>query len=46
MNNHRKSQEAPSERPAGVDPSPGEDGLENSQEEAKEPRTGHTKEEA
>lgn len=25
MNNHRKSQEAPSERPAGVDPNPGED---------------------
>lgn len=29
MNNHRKSQEAPSERPAGVDPNPGEDGMGN-----------------
>ena len=46
MNNHRKSQEAPSERPAGVDTSPGEDGLGNSRGGAKEPRTGHTKEEA
>ena len=29
MNNQRKSQEAPSERPAGADPSPGEDGMGN-----------------
>lgn len=29
MNNHHESQKAPSERPAGVDPSPGEDGMGN-----------------
>lgn len=46
MNNHRKSREAPSERPAGADPSLGEDGLGNNQEEAKETRTEQTKEEA
>ena len=46
MNNQRKSQEAPSERPAEADPSPGEDGTGNSQEGAKETRTEQTKEEA
>lgn len=46
MNNHRKSQEATSERPAEADPSPSSDGTENSQDGAKEPRTEQTKEEA
>ena len=46
MNNQRKSQEAPSERPAGVDPSPGEGGTGNSRDGAKEPRTEQTREEA
>lgn len=39
MSNHRKLREAPSERPAGFDPSPSEDGLGNSQDGAKETRT-------
>ena len=46
MNNQRKSQEAPSERPAEADPSPGEDGMGNSRDGAKEPRTEQTKEES
>lgn len=46
MNNHRESQKAPSERTAEADPSPCEDGTGNSRDGAKEPRTGHTKEEA
>ena len=46
MNNHRKSQEAPSERPARPDPGPSSDGTGNSQDGAKETRTGQTKEEA
>lgn len=46
MNNHRKSQEAPSERPTGADPSPSSDRTGNSQEGAKETRTEHTKEES
>lgn len=46
MNNHRKSQKAPSERPADPNPSPSADRTGNSQEGAKETRTGHTEEEA
>ncbi len=46
MNNQRKSQEAPSERPAEADPSPSADRTGNSREGAKETRTEHTKEEA
>lgn len=46
MNNHHESQKTPSERPARVDPSPGEDGTGNRRDGAKEPRTEQTKEEA
>lgn len=46
MNNQRKSQKAPSERPADPDPSPSSDRTGNSQDGAKETRTEHTKEES